>query len=174
MACALTMGYVQDCQEFSGGVKSVHIIEFANISPAPTVVAGIVTVLTKVTGKQFRKYEIEAHQGEADNEGEVSRETGGRRVMQSIKFPINGMSVAVRNEIELLAATRLMIAIEDENGLFWLFGKEYGMRLKTYSAKTGKALLDRNGYELVFESEEKALAPNIGSVIALALETPGT
>lgn len=171
--CALTMGYVQDCQEFAGGVKSVHLIEFANVSII-TVVAGVVTALTKVTGKQFRKYDIQAHTGEADNEGEVNIENGTRMAKQSVKFPINGMSVAIRNEIELLAVNRLLIAIEDENGLYWLFGKDYGMRLKTYSAKTGKALSDRNGYELAFEGEEKNLAPNVGSVIALGFETPGT
>ena len=167
------MGYVQDCQEFAGGVKTVHLIEFANVTTL-TVVAGVVTVLTKASGKQFRKYEIQAHTGEADDAGSVNAENGTRMTKQSVKFPLNGMSVAVRNEIELLAVNRLLIVIEDENGLYWLYGKDYGMRLKTYTAKTGKVLSDRNGYELAFEGEEKNLAPNIGSVIALALETPGT
>jgi hypothetical protein len=173
MACALTQGYVQDCQDFFGGVKTVYLIELPNVT-TPTVTAGVVTVLTKATGKFFRKYDIQAHMAEGDEAGTVTKEAGTRMVKQSVKFPINGMSASIRSEIELLAQNRLLIVLLDNNGLYWLYGREFGMRLQTYSAKTGVKLADKNGYELVFEGEEKYLAPQVGDAIGDVLETPGT
>ena len=173
MACALTQSYILDCQNFFGGVKTVYLIEFSNISAAPTIVAGSVTVLPKVTAKFWRKYQIEAHTAEGDEAGAVTKEAGTRAVKQSIKFPINGMTASVNNEIELLAQNRLMIILEDNNGAFKLYGKDFGMRLNSYSAKTGAKLNDRSGYELAFEGEEKFIAPFVGDTVAAALETPG-
>jgi hypothetical protein len=171
-ACALTQGYVQDCSNFFGGVKNVFIIEYPNLS-AITIVAGVVTALTKVTGKFFRKYEIEAHTGEADDNLTVKPEMGTRSTKQSVKFPINGMSASVRAEIELLAQNRLIFVIEDNNGIFYMYGKDFGLRLQSVKAGTGKALGDRSGYDFVFEGEEKFLAFSVEAGVAAVLETPG-
>lgn len=170
--CALTQGYVQDCQNFFGGIKTVFVIEFPNVTTL-TVVAGVVTVLTKATGKSFRKYDIHAHTAEAEDAGAVTKEAGTRMTKQSVKFPINGLSAAMREEIDLLAQNRLMFVMLDNNGLYWLYGANFGMRLNTYTAKTGSKLSDRNGYELAFEGEEKFLAPNVGNAIGIVLETVG-
>ena len=172
MSCELTQGYVQDCQDFFGGVSLVYVIEFPNVTAA-TVTVGTVTALTKATDTFFRKYEIEAHTGEADDNLTVNKANGTRMTKQSVKFPINGMSVSLRNEIEKLAVNRLIFVIKDENGVFWMYGKNYGMRLQTVKAGTGKALSDRNGYDLAFEGDEKYLAYKVDAAVAADLETPG-
>ncbi len=172
MSCSLTQDYVQDCQDYFGGVKTVYLIEFSNIT-AYTVTAGVVSAITKATGKFFRKYDIQAHTAEGDDAGTVKPETGTRSVKQSVKFPINGMSVTTRNEIELLAKNRLIFVLVDEMGVGWYYGADYGLRLLTYGAKTGKVLADQNGYQLNFEGEEKYLAYKVDSTIVSALQTPG-
>jgi hypothetical protein len=55
MACALTQGYTLDCSDSYGGVKELHLIEFDNVSSF-TESAGVVTAITKATGKAFKKY----------------------------------------------------------------------------------------------------------------------
>lgn len=171
MSCALTQGYVQDCLENFGGTTETWVIEFPNITV--TEVAGVITVITKVATKFFRKYDIEAHTGEADNEMSVKRESATRSNKQTVKFPINGMSVSFRNECELLAQNRVVFVIKDENGIYWMYGSEYGLRLSTLSAKTGKALSDQNGYMFTFEGEEKHLPRKVDPTVAAALATPG-
>lgn len=173
MACALTQGYNLDCRNSSGGVSAVYVMEKANATTV-TITAGVVTAITKATTKRFYKYNLIAHTAEAEDAYTSSRENGTNMSKQSIKFPINKMTVAVRNEILLLAQNVLLMVIVDENGTGWLYGADYGMMLATAGGKTGKALADRNGYELAFESDEKYLAPTVDSATLSALETPGS
>lgn len=172
MACALTQGYNLDCRDSFGGVKEVYFMAIDDATVV-TATAGSISTLTKATGKRFYKYKLIAHTGEADSALTGNRENGSTTVKQSVKFPINKMTVAVRNEILLLAQNRLLIVVVDENGTGWLYGKEYGMMLETAASKTGKALADRNGYELAFGSDEKALEYAVDPAIVTALETPG-
>lgn len=172
MACALTQGYAVGCQDFFGGVKDVYIMELENATTI-TAAAGIVTGITKATGKKFQKYQIEAHTGLAGSAKVSNRETGTSEVTQTINFPINGMSVSVRNEIELLAKNRLLIVIVDNNGLAWLFGKDFGMKLNTANSTTGRLLSEANRYDLTFEGKEKALELNVDATTLATLETPG-
>ena len=147
MACALTQGYSLDCRDSYGGVKSIYIMEIDNATTI-TAAAGVVTAITKAIGKKFYKYALVAHTAEGAEDYSLSREAGTSENTQSVKFPINKMSVAVRNELLLLGKNRLLIVLLDENGTAWMYGKEYGLMLDKTSAKTGVALSDRNGYEL--------------------------
>lgn len=172
MACALTQAYNLDCRDGYGGISSVFIMEHANAS-AITAAAGVVTGITKESTKVFYEYKLVHQTGEGDETLNTSREMGTLSVTQSLKFPINKMTVAVRNEILLLAKNRLLIVIVDENGTGWLYGKDKGMMLAPSTSKTGKMLADRNGYELVFEGTEKELAYQVDAATLLTLETPG-
>lgn len=172
MACALTQGYTRDCADSYGGVNVIYVMEFDNATTI-TASAGIVTGITKATGKVFRKYELVAHTAEGDEVNTRSREMGTNEVKQTLKFPINKMTVSVRNELMILREQRLLFVFVDENGLGWLYGKDYGLNMATASAKTGVKLADRNGYELVFEGEEKELAYNVNAATLLTLQTAG-
>jgi len=173
MPCALTQGYTLDCRDSAGGVSTVYVMAFDDAS-AITAAAGIVTAITKVATKKFFRYRLIAHTADGSQSMKMSRENGTIEVEQSVKFPINKMTVAVRNELMLLAANRLLFVIVDENGLGWLFGKDFGLMGETFDAKTGVQLADRNGFELTFTGKEKALAMNVDAATLLTLETAGT
>jgi hypothetical protein len=170
MPCALTQGYNLDCRLNYGGVKDIYLIEYDNVASI-TQSAGVVTAITKVATKVFRKYALIAHTAESDEALTASREMGTLSNKQTIKFPINKMTVSVRNELFLLAQNRLMFVFVDENGTNWLYGGDYGLTLTTASAKTGKVLADRNGYELVFEGDEKNLAYEVNAATLATLLT---
>ena len=170
MACSLTQSYLLDCRLNYGGMKEVYIIEFDNVTSF-TQTAGVVTAITKASGKTFRKYQLIAHTGEGDEALTASREMGTLSNKQTIKFPINKMTVAVRNELFLLAQNRLIFIFVDENSTNWMYGSDYGLTLTTASAKTGKVLADRNGYELTFEGDEKNLAYEVDDTTLATLLT---
>lgn len=172
MPCVLTQGYILDCRDAFGGLNTCYLMEYDNLATV-TLTVGVVTALTKVTGKKFYQYKLIAHTGEADEAMTGSRENGTNQVVQHVKFPINKMNTAVRNELLLLAQNRLVIVITDENGTSWMYGKDYGLILKATTAKTGKVLADRNGYELDFEGEEKYLAVEVNATVVAALLTVG-
>lgn len=174
--CALTQDYSLGCSDFFGGLNVVYIMEFSNIVAGGITItpgSGIVSGITKVTDSLFRKYEIEAYTGDGKEDLTVNRANGTKSVKQTVQFPINGMNVSIRNEIEKIAANRIVIVIVDNNGDGWIYGKDFGMRLVKGSAGTGKALSDRNGYDLSFESEEKYLACQVNSATLDTLQTPG-
>ena len=170
MACALTQGYNLDCRDSYGGVKEIYIAETSSVT-AITASAGVITAIDKTGTKVFYKYNLVAHTAEADQELTPSRENGTLMVKQTIKFPINKMTVAVRNELLLLAQNRLNIVVVDNNGIGWLFGEANGMMLAPTTAKAGKLLGDRNGFELSFESDEKTLAQQVDAATLLTLTT---
>lgn len=172
MPCVLTQGYNLSCNDSYGGTKAIYIMELENATSI-TAAAGIVTAIAKVATKKFFKYNLVAHTADGTESLKSSREAGTIEVEQSVRFPINRLSVAVRNELLLLAKNRLLIVIVDENGSGWLFGKEYGMQIAGIEAKTGVQLADRNGYELSFEGKEKEFALSVDSATLLTLETPG-
>lgn len=173
MACALTQGYIFDCRDSFGGLKEVYVIEKENIETM-TETLGVITVMTKATGKRWFKYNLVSHTAEAEDAFAPNRENGTVASKQSLKFPINKMTTAVRNELLLLAQNKLLVMIVDGNEKAWLYGKDYGMVMSKSTAKTGKTLSDRNGYELEFESDEKYMAPEVLSSIVTDAETPGT
>jgi len=174
MPCALTQDYNQaTCGDLFGGLSTVYIIEFPLVEAVP-VTAGAATAVTKATAAFFRKYSLKVSTADADEALTVNRENNTSMVKQSLRFPIQGLSVSIRNEIELLKQNLLMVVIVDENGMGWLYGKDRGMRLLTTNAKTGKILSDFNGYELAFDAEEKELAVQVSPTIILTLQTPGS
>lgn len=162
MPCALTTGYNLDCRLNYGGVKDIYVIEFENVT-AVTETAGVISAITKAATKTFKKYNLIAHTAEADEAYTGNREMGTLSNKQTIKFPINKMTTAVRNELFLLAQNRLIFVFVDENGTGWMYGRDYGLMLTASANKTGKVLADRNGYELTFEGDEKNLAYEVSS-----------
>jgi hypothetical protein len=170
MPCVLTQGYNLDCRFNFGGIKEIYVIEFENVS-AITEVAGVITVITKVATKTFKKYNLIAHTAEADEAYAGNREMGTLSNKQTIKFPINKMTTAVRNELMLLAQNRLIFVYVDENGTGWMYGREYGLMMDSFAAKTGKLLADRNGYELSFSGDEKNMAYEVNATALGTLTT---
>jgi len=62
MACALTQGYTLDCKDSLGGIKAVWFISSANVSSV-TEASGVVSAITKASGKVFYKYELVKNTG---------------------------------------------------------------------------------------------------------------
>lgn len=172
MACALTQGYVLDCRDSVGGVKSAYIIELDNISTIATA-SGVVTGITKVTGKRFWKYNLEHNTANAKNDYTGSRENGTLFHTQTISLILNKMQAAVRNEIKLMAQNKLAVVIVDKNGNGWLYGKENGLMLNAGGSDSGTAMGDRSGYTLTLNGEEKEECDNVSAACLLTLETPG-
>ena len=172
MPCALTQGYNLDCKDSYGGVKDIFIMELAN-AVTITSGAGIVTGITKAATRLFYKYNLIVNTADGNDNLTNNRENGSTIVNQTISFPINKMTVSVRNELLLLAQARLLIVLVDQNGLGWLYGRDNGMMISTISGKTGKTLADRNGYEFAFEGTEKELALNVNAATLLTLQTAG-
>lgn len=166
MACALTQGFVLDCKESVGGIKSVRFVEFDNATFVPA--AGVATI-TMATGKKFWKYAQVRETSSFTETITANVQNGTIFYSQELTVILNKLAAATRNEILLLAKNRLMAIVEDMNGNFWLLGAKNGLDITGGNSATGTASGDRNGYTLTFAGQEvepmySVLANTIASI----------
>jgi hypothetical protein len=172
MPCALTQGYVLDCREGIGGLKEVYIIELLGVSSVVEA-SGIVTSITKTTGKRFWKYSLVRETSNTVETITGNEQNGTIFYDQTVNIVLNKRQASVRNEVMLLAKNFLMIVGVENNGRAFLYGRRQGLQLLTGTAETGTAWGDRNGYTLPFNGKEEELAPEVSASVLTTLETPG-
>lgn len=170
MPCALTQGYTFDCKDNIGGIKNVWFIGWNDVASV-TVASGVVSAITKGSGKVFYKYQLVRNTASFTQNIAGSIENGTIVYNQELTVVINKMQVSMRNEILLLAQNNLMAVVEDSNGRYWLSGRYTGLDLLSGSATTGTAQTDRNGFTLTFSGGEKELAPEVQSAVISTLTT---
>lgn len=173
MACALTQGYTLDCRDSLGGIVEVYFTEAANVSSS-TEASGVITALTKASGKRFWKYELVKDTSMFNQTLTSSVANGTVFYAQELMIVLNKLQVNTRNEILLLAKNSLVAVVKDSNGLYWYLGKTRGIDLTAGTAGSGTAQGDRSGFSLTFTGSEPALAPSVESSVAAALTTPGS
>jgi hypothetical protein len=173
MACALTQGYSQGCRDSAGGIKSVYLIEFDNVSGI-TQSAGTATVISKANGGRFWKYVLQRSTGEWMEEYQDSIDNGTTFQKQTLTFPLNGLSAATSQEIKLLAQNKLIAVVESQEPTpkYWLLGETNGLMREGGKSGSGKAFGDRSGYELTFTGEESRMAIQVSSGIIAGLIVP--
>jgi len=168
MPCALTQGYTLDCKDSLGGIKTLWLINHANVT-ALTEASGIVSAITKAAGKVFYKYELVKNTGALTETITASVENGTVFYAQELSIVLNKLQANTRNEILLLAQSTLMAVVQDANDKYWLLGRVQGVDVTGGTAATGTAQGDRNGYALTFTGSEKQLAPEVNSGIIAGL-----
>lgn len=170
--CALTQDYNFGCAVGTGGTKEIWLMELGNVASF-TESSGTLTAITKTTGSIFRKYQLVQETANFQEDIVGNRQNGTIYYDQKGTIVLNKQSVAVRNEILLLAMNLLVIVMHDNNDTYRLLGRQFGLRLDTGSAATGTAWGDRNGYTLNFDGKEPQLAPFVDPAVIATLQTPG-
>ena len=173
MACALTQGYSLDCRDSLGGIVEVYFTEAANVS-ATTEASGVITALTKATGKRFWKYALVKDTSMFNQTMTASVANGTVVYGQELQIILNKLQTNTRNELLLLAQNSLVAVAKDSNGVYWYLGKTRGIDMTANAASTGTAQGDRSGFTLTFTGSEPALAPSVNQSVYSVLETPGS
>jgi len=172
MACALTQGYTLDCRDSLGGITEVYFIASSDVSSI-TEASGVITALTKASGKRFYKYELVKGTSMFTETVTANVQNGTLYYTTELTIILNKLQANTRNEILLLAQNRLNAVAKDSNGKFWYLGKTRTLDLTGGSAATGTAEGDRSGYTLTFTGAEPNLCPEVNSSVASALTTAG-
>lgn len=168
MACALTQGFTLDCKDSIGGIKAVWFIATGDVS-AISEASGVVTAITKATGKSFYKYALVKNSSMLAENVNTNVQNGTVFYAQELTIVLNKMQANTRNEILLLAKNNLMAVVQDANDKYWLAGRVNGLDLTGGGSASGTAQGDRNGYTLTFSGGEKELAPEVTSGIIAGL-----
>ena len=178
MSCALIAGYAIECRDSVGGVEAVYVIENSALYDASGVsrvvsASGTVTALSKNTGKKFYRFDVPRGTASSENSITSSIENGTFFYGHKVTFPINDRSATTRNIVTTLAKNRLTICTQEGDGNYRLFGSLFGLTMENSTGASGVSLGDRNGYSLVFSSQEREDFLIVPDNIAADLETPG-
>lgn len=173
MPCAITSGYTIDCRDAVGGIDAVFFIEYDGVS-SMTDASGVVTAITKASGKRFWKFEVPTRStANATSNPVGSTENGTLFFEQTITFPVNKRDATTRNIVTELAKNRVIAVTKDKDGSYRMYFKDYGGYLGQSTGQTGAAAGDANGYVLNFEGQEKNDFYIVQADVAAALETAG-
>jgi hypothetical protein len=171
MSCAITGDYVIDCREAVGGNDKVFIIAYNDIASV-TDSSGLVTAITKESGKRFYEIEIPQATAEGKDTGEGNIENGTLFFTHEVTFPINKRDATIRNYVFALAKTRVVIVLKEMSGRYTMYGKDFGLWLNAPEGTSGVAGGDRNGYNLTFTGPQREPVLEVNSATGATLTTP--
>ena len=166
MACNLTQGFNLDCKDAVGGVKSIHLIDWA--STGFTVSGGEVTATTVASGDVYT-YELPKGVGSMTTTTNVSQENGTVFNQTDIVARLRKLSTTKRNELKLLAQNRVFCIVKDNNDNYWLAGNEYGCDITAMTSESGTAMGDVQGYNFTLSAIEAESPYLVQAAVATSL-----
>lgn len=166
MACLITQSIALDCKDAVGGIKSIHLVNWAKTGF--TVASGEVTATTIASGDVYT-YEIPKATGSLTNTTNVSVENGTVYNSTDVVFKLRRMSTTKRNEMKLLAQGRTFCIVKNNNDEYWLVGKESGCDVTSMVAQSGTAFGDANGYQITLQSMDSEAPYKLQSSVVTSL-----
>lgn len=152
MACTLNDGRKEPCKDVVGGITAVYFMDFGTIGALASDDSDTVDDLSQ--SATAYKYEVKGNSSLTQNINS-SRENGTTFFEQVLSLTLHKLSATDNKEIKLLAYGRPHIIVEDNNGDFYLMGREYGADVTGGTIVTGAAMGDLSGYTLTFTGMEK-------------------
>jgi hypothetical protein len=141
-----------ECFESNGGVDLIYIANFSDISgytESNSLISAIDmsgdTVFYTVTPNLNSAFWTES-----DN-GTVEANSVGNAHIQTLTCSLSKKDNTTVNNIKLMSRTRLMIIVKENDGTFFILGKDKGMILNP-GRESGTLIADKSGYNLVFTS----------------------
>lgn len=170
MACVLTTGFSDECDDSAGGVKkdSVLIAQLDDID-AFTVTAGEITVLDQVAATNFYRYAVRKEIANAVSTGTKDPIQGTTVIETVFTTTLHKLSAAKNEEIKLLTGKPCVIIYQDQNDVYHCTGITNGAELLAPVSQTGVSMNDMNGYTLAFTAREKNFPYTVDPTVVAGL-----
>jgi hypothetical protein len=171
MSCNISQNIGLDCLDGAGSVVRAFILN----GPADsyTEAAGDVTAITvggaAVGPSDWYTWSVPRQTSGYTETANVSVENGTLNFQKDLTLVFNRMDATKRNELLLAAQNQdMIVAFEDANGEYWVFGLDKGAFTSAHTATTATTYADRNGYEITLSSVELTPAFTIDSTLLVA------
>jgi hypothetical protein len=168
MACSLTQGHTPKTCKTSAGTKSFLIAEYESVT-AITKTAGVITTITKASGKRFFRYKQKAEVANWKQTGTGDPKVGTIAYDVEATVEMLGLDQTSQTELDLLMANTVVMIAEDNDGTFWYLGEDFGMDLATDGLESGTAIGDFRGNKLSFKGRAYTRVASVSSTIITAL-----
>lgn len=153
MPCDLTSGRLLDCKAEVGGIRSILLYSGDNYTPAyyPDGVFAVNYPYGNITAY---RYDLPRGTGSISEEILSDNINGTTFYEDTLVIKLHRLDNTMRDELKLIAQSRLRIFILDNNDNQWIMGEINGAELVEGTAATGMSLSDNYGYNLTFKSQE--------------------
>lgn len=150
MACNLTAGIQLGCRDNTGGLKTLWITDFTNVT---SITQNSGDTITAISGTgTFYEFQLIRTSSQMTETVNASLENGTVFYQGEIVTYFNKLGQDKRNILKTLAQSQqLAIVAEDNNGQYFYLGQTYGCFISAGTSVTGKALGDANGYNMTFQ-----------------------
>lgn len=164
-SCALIGSIQRDCRDNAGGIIEikVKVLPTASVVTANyTVTSGTVTIATgSRTG--WYTWDLEKNTCLFSYTQNVNVANGTREFKEAGTIILNKIQASIDRELNAVGQNSVQIAVKYVNGIYQLYGYEFGMDLITAEGSTGTTKEDRNGYTIQFEGSERYAPPFMSS-----------
>lgn len=171
MACNILDGYRVGCRDNAGGVTTVYIAPYNDVTSFTTDSTGKITAIT--TGMSpspaFKTFQQDNEVASYTEVSTNSTENGTVYYTKTVELTMLKMTQSLQNQTAVLNSGAWRIIVKDSNGSYFLLGTVSPIRTTTSASGTGKALGDQNGSKITFEVKEGVPSPEILASAALAV-----
>jgi len=173
MACVLTTDIDNSAIcKVAGGSKRILITEFRNLVTAPTLTASVITAQTLATGKQFWEYNVDEGMISYTN-NLTSNPNGGTYMYEpKVEISLKGWTSVQCAELKLMAMNKLIIIVEDNDGVYRQFGTYKGLDVTVLTDENEAAMNGFKGHKASFAGKEAVQAMEISSSLIATLTAP--
>lgn len=169
LTCILDGGYSLGCRTGRGGIKNMYFGTYSG-STAWTVDGD--GIITGVTGyNKFFEFDAPAETLSAMDTGTYSKENYTNFQTQTVNGRLFANTQTERDLLYLLASYRMFAVVEDNNGDYFLYGKENGCWLTASEANFGTTFEDSNTISFSMEGKEPYPATEVDSTVVTTLIT---
>ena len=150
MACNLSAGIQLGCRDNTGGLKTLWITDYTNVT---SLTSSTGDTITAISGSgTFYEFQLIRTSSQLTETVNASLENGTVFYQGEVVTYFNKLGQYKRNILKTLAQSqRLAIVAEDNNGQYFYLGQTYGCFISAGTSVTGKALGDQNGYNMTFQ-----------------------
>jgi hypothetical protein len=150
MACNLNSGIALGCRDVVGGVQTVWMTDFDNVTSLTQSTGDTITTISG-TGTYY-KFELIRTSSQFTETVNASLENGTVFYTGELVLYFNKLDQDKRNILKTLAQSpKLSVVMQDNIGQFFYLGQTYGMYVSAGSSVTGKALGDQQGYNITLQ-----------------------
>lgn len=168
--CLLTSGYSLPCKG-TAGIQEVYIGNWNSTSMAMTISGTTTSQITGFTGttQSFYKFQQQIEQAGFTETGNFSAENGTSFYEQTLEITVNNVDPTLVTTINTLGRGKWRVLILDQNGNYWLMGKQNPVNVTAIAGGLGKAYGDLNGFTITFTGKEYDSLYNVTTAAALQI-----
>jgi hypothetical protein len=153
--CLLSSGWKIGCNKLRSGIRNIYVLKSDYVTGYS--INSDTDVITNIYTQSSRPYyslEIKSQTGEFGEKLVYDEKTGAEYWDQVLVLPLLKSSYLLRNLVIQLLNDKYSIIIRDENGRYWLLGKDFFCKVKDAEGTRGKIAKDFNGTKITFLSRE--------------------